>query len=122
MVKIGFTENRLQNRSMCADLVLLEWREPSGWGDEKLCECAAVLEDISPRGACLQVESPIPTGIEAIIRHGEHWSAECRVKYCNYRDIGFYVGLEFIDADAWRRHEFRPQHLMDLRDLVQEND
>jgi hypothetical protein len=108
------TEKRHQNRSICADLVHLEWIGHSG-----VCECTAVLEDISPRGACLQVESPVPVEIEAVISHGKHWSAECRIKYCSFREIGYYLGVEFVDADSWRKHEFRPDHLMDLRDFVE---
>jgi hypothetical protein len=111
------TNQRLQTRSICADLVYLDWKDPSG-----ACECAAVLEDISPRGACLQAEIPVPIDIEGIIRHGEHWSAECRIKYCVFREIGYFVGVEFIDSDAWLKHEFLPEHLLDLGDLVHGSD
>jgi hypothetical protein len=106
------SDKRLLNRSICADLVNLDWN------DRGPRECVAVLEDISPRGACLQVERPIPVEIQATIRHGQNWSAHCWVKYCNFREIGYFVGLEFTDAEAWSRFEFRPQHLLDLRELV----
>jgi hypothetical protein len=112
------SDKRLLNRSICADLVNLEWREKSLWGEEKKCECTAVLEDISAGGACLQVERPIPVELEAIIRHGERWSAHCWVKYCEFREIGYFVGIEFSDADAWSRFTFRPKHMLDLRALV----
>jgi len=110
-------DKRLLNRSICADLVYLEWREKSGRGNENRCECTAVLEDISPRGACLQVERPVPVDIEATIRHGANWSARCSIKYCAFREIGYFVGIEFSDAEAWSRFEFRPKHLLDLREL-----
>jgi hypothetical protein len=116
------SDKRLLNRSICADLVYLEWKEKSIWGEENLCECAAVLEDISPRGACLQVERPVPVEMEATIRHGEEWSAHCWVKYCNFREIGYFVGIEFSDAEAWSRFEFRPKHMLDLRELVRDAD
>jgi hypothetical protein len=120
------SDKRLLNRSICADLVYLEWREKSLWGEEKRCECAAVLEDISPHGACLQVERPVPVEVEATIRHGETqsevWSAQCMIKYCNFREIGYFVGIEFADAEAWSRFEFRPKHMLDLRELVRDAD
>lgn len=108
-------DNRLLARSICADLVYLDWRE-----EATPLSCAAVLEDISPRGACLQVERPVPEGIAATIRHGDNWTAHCRVKYCTFREIGYFVGIEFADAEAWSKFQFRPQHLLDLRDLVSE--
>jgi hypothetical protein len=106
------SDKRLANRSICADLVYLEWN------DKGPRECLAVLEDISPRGACLQVERPLPVEIQATIRHGENWAAQCWVKYCNFREIGYFVGIEFSDAEAWSRFEFRPKHMLDLRELV----
>jgi hypothetical protein len=110
------SDKRLLSRSICADLVYLDWN------DKGPRECVAVLEDISSRGACLQVERPVPVEIEATIRHGENWSAHCFVKYCSFREIGYFVGIEFKGPEAWSRFEFLPKHLLDLRELARESD
>jgi hypothetical protein len=110
------TDNRTLTRSFCADLVYLDWKDTFGRG----FECAAVLEDISPRGACLQVEAPVPVNIEATVRHNGLWTAHCRVTYCIFREIGYFVGIEFVDSEHWSRLEFHPQHLLDFEELVGE--
>jgi hypothetical protein len=111
---VHMTENRVNPRSLCADLVELEWRDDAG----ALRIVPAILEDISPRGACLQVEYPVPISIEVTIRHEEPWSIECRTTYCNYREIGYFLGLEFKPGERWSKRAFRPQHLLDLTQLM----
>jgi len=102
-------ERRIETRALCADLVTLGWFENSG----KSNVTAAVLEDISSRGACLQTDSPLPLNVQGFIQH-EAWIIGCRISYCTYREIGYYVGVMF-DADArWSTEDFRPQHLLDL--------
>jgi hypothetical protein len=95
--------------------VELEWRDKSGW----LRVVTAILEDISPRGACLQLEYPVPVNVEATVRHHALWSVECRTSYCNYRDIGYFLGLEFKPGTRWSKRAFRPQHLLELANLIQ---
>lgn len=113
-IVVHMAEKRACRRSLCADLVELEWKDKSGW----VRTAPAILEDISPRGACLQLEYPVPVNTEAIIRHPEPWTIECRTSYCNYREIGYFVGLEFKEGSRWSRRTFRPQHLLDLVDLI----
>ena len=77
----------------------------------------AILEDISSSGACLQVEEPIPLGVEI------HWDQPRQkfrgyVRYCVYREIGYFVGVEFDASFKWSKKAFRPQHLLDLQTLV----
>jgi hypothetical protein len=77
----------------------------------------AILEDISSSGACLQVEEPIPLGVEI------HWDQPRQtfqgyVRYCVYREIGYFVGVEFDASFKWSKKSFRPQHLLDLQTLV----
>lgn len=110
-------DKRVLTRSICADLVHLEWHEPAGEGAQKICQCTAVLEDISPLGACLQVEVQVPTDIEATIHQdgrGEQWSAHCSIKYCTFREIGYFVGIEFSDPEAWSRLHFKPEHVLEM--------
>jgi hypothetical protein len=89
------------------------WAGPAG----KLRRQTALLEDISRSGACIQVESPLPSGVECRLRcRRGHLSGV--VRYCVYREIGYFVGVEFGPDSKWSRQSFRPQHLLDLKRLV----
>ena len=73
--------------------------------------------NIASSGACLQVEAPIPLGVEL------HWDQPGQkfhgyVRYCVYREIGYFVGVEFDASFKWSKKAFRPQHLLDLQTLV----
>jgi len=77
----------------------------------------ALLEDICTSGACLQLETPVPLGTEM------HWKfpkQECRglVRYCVYREIGYFVGVEFSPTSKWSKKRYKPQHLLDLQKLL----
>ena len=84
-------ERRFEGRFLCADLVRVDWLE----GEDDCRTTEGVLEDISPLGACVQVEEHIPPGtgisIAAIVgpmraRFFGH------VSYCVYRDYGYLAG------------------------------
>jgi hypothetical protein len=107
-------ERRVEPRFLCADLVNVQWRDPSG----KRRRCTAVLEDISPSGACLQFERAMPLEVRLEIRHARG-SLEGIVKYCVFRDIGYFVGMQFNPAHGWSSTDFAPQHLLDLRRLAE---
>ena len=108
------TDSRSVPRSLCADLVTLEWMDQEGWRRESI----AVLEDISEQGACLQVESPIPPGTKLSIRHEGTELFSCRTVYCIYRDIGYYIGVEYGPGVVWSKCRFVPSHLLDLEQLT----
>jgi hypothetical protein len=106
-------ERRSENRMMCADMVDVCWREPTG----KSRRMTALLEDISPSGACLQLDIPVPIGARF------RWSTADRqftgrVQYCVYREIGYYVGVEFDAGTRWSKQDYRPRHLLDLERLL----
>ena len=107
-------ERRSEVRMLCADLVEVCWTDRT----EKKQRAMALLEDISPSGACLQVETALPPGVE--IRWGSPrqrftgW-----VRYCVYREIGYFVGVEFAGKSRWSKRIYRPQHLLDLKQLVE---
>jgi len=106
-------ERRLEVRMLCADMVDVRWKDRAG----KECGTTAILEDISPSGACLQVEAPIPLGVE--IRWDQpRQEFQGYVRYCVYREIGYFVGVEFDASFKWSKKAFKPQHLLDLQDLV----
>ena len=98
---------------LCADLVDLQWKDKSG----RTRRAIANLEDISVSGACLQVERPIPLGtlVKVTYPKGE---LICRIKYCVFREIGYFLGVEFEDGQKWTEREFKPQHMLDPRKLV----
>ncbi len=101
-------ERRSEIRMMCADMVEVYWRDENG----KSRRTTGLLEDISSSGACLQLENSVLPGTQI-----EWRSPKCRftarVKYCIYREIGYFVGLEFDAASRWSRKDYRPQHLLD---------
>jgi hypothetical protein len=106
-------ERRSETRMMCADMVEVRWRDRSG----KERGATAILEDISTSGACLQLELPIPLGVEI------QWEAPQQrfqgyVRYCVYREIGYFVGVEFDASFKWSKKAFRPKHFLDPQTLV----
>ena len=99
---------------LCADIVEVHWRDQAG----RNYHGTGLLEDISASGACLQVESAIPLGAE--IRwegSGKRFVGE--VRYCVYREIGYFVGVEFHCGSRWSKKDYRPQHLLDLQRLIE---
>ena len=106
-------DRRLEPRLLCADLVDVCWKDKSG----RLKKTVANLEDISLSGACLQMDSPIPLETQVSISHSKG-ELQGMVRYCVYREIGYFVGLKFEDGSKWTQRLFRPQHLLDPRRLV----
>jgi hypothetical protein len=41
-----------------------------------------------------------------------------KVKYCVYREIGYFLGIEFEAGSRWSLRQFKPQHMLDPRRLV----
>lgn len=106
-------DRRFEPRLLCADMVDVCWKDKGGRNKKSV----ANLEDISLSGACLQVDSPIP--LETVIRI-THAKGELAgiVKYCVFRDIGYFLGIEFEPGSRWSLKHFKPQHLLDPRHLV----
>jgi hypothetical protein len=106
-------DRRVEPRMLCADLVDVDWKDQNG----RTRHGVANLEDISLSGACLQVDRPIPLGTPIHISYpGGELSG--KVKYCVFREIGYFLGVEFNDGCRWSQRSFRPQHLLDPRRLV----
>ena len=104
---------RAEIRMLCADMVEVCWKEPSG----RKHKSTALLEDISPSGMCLQFEIPVSIGTRVDIHCPGHRLAGL-VRYCVYQEIGYFVGIELEKSSHWSRQEFEPQHLLDLEELV----
>jgi hypothetical protein len=52
-----------------------------------------------------------------------HWHSPKKefrgtVRYCEYQEIGYFVGVEFEPGSKWSRKTFKPQHLLDLERLM----
>lgn len=106
-------DRRLETRMLCADLIDVHWRDPSG----RTRTALANLEDISLSGACLQLDHPVPR--ETLLRMAHPKSElEGRVRYCVFRETGYFVGVQFEPGCRWSRRRFRPKHLLDPRRLV----
>ena len=106
-------EKRVEPRMLCADLVDIRWRDQSG----RLRRGVANLEDISISGACLQMDRPVALGTTFQISY-PNGELTGKVKYCLFREIGYFLGIEFDPGSRWREREFRPQHLLDPRRLM----
>ena len=98
---------------MCADLVDVTWRD----GKNQMRRTIANLEDISISGACLQVDEELPLGTPVEISYPNGALAGV-VKYCVYREIGFFLGVQFEDQKKWNALRFKPQYMFDPRQLM----
>ena len=106
-------ERRLEARLLCADLIDIYWTDKSGHNRTAV----ANLEDISISGACLQLDVPVPSATMVRIAHPKA-ELEGRVRYCVFRDIGYFLGVQFEPGVRWTQRRFRPKHLLDPRRLV----
>ena len=106
-------DRRVEPRLLCSDLVDIEWKDKTG----RIRRCIANLEDISLSGACLQLDRPIPLGSPMRITYPKGELVGI-VRYCVFREIGYFLGVEFEDGCRWSQRHFRPQHLLDPRKLV----
>src|SRR5271155_4098983 len=106
-------DRRVEPRMLCADLVDVQWKDQSG----RTRRGVANLEDISLSGACLQVDRPVPLGTDFRITYpnGELLG---KVKYCVFREIGYFLGIEFDPGMRGPRGLSRPQLLLAPRRLV----
>jgi hypothetical protein len=110
------TEQRVESRFLCADLVRVDW----AIGEDEVRSADAVLEDISALGACVQLEERIPVGATISISPASNRESGTgrlfagHVSYCEYRDYGFFVGVRFSDETTWSSGVFKPEHLTNL--------
>ena len=106
-------ERRIDPRLLCAELIEVVWTDQGGRQRRRV----ANLEDISPCGACVQVESAMSNGTPVSMRYGDG-QLTGTVRYCLYQGIGYFLGVEFDPGCRWSRKHFRPRHLLDIEQLV----
>ncbi len=106
-------ERRAETRMLCSELVDVHWKDITG----RQMRALANLEDISGSGVCLQVDTPVPLDTVLRICHpkGEF---QGRVRYCLYREFGYFLGVQFTPGYQWSPDAYQPRHLLDLRELV----
>jgi hypothetical protein len=107
------TEKRAEARMLCADLVDVRWKDKLG----RTRTAVANLEDISLSGVCLQLDTPIPIETHVEITHSKA-VFQGNVRYCLFRDIGYFLGVQFAAGFKWSRRHYKPLHLLDLSTLV----
>ncbi len=104
-------QKRQEDRSLCADLVQVGWELEDGSRHTEW----ATLEDISPRGACVKLEEPIPGGtpVSLVFPKG---GCRARIKYCVADHAGGYLlGVGFENGYRWSRTKYKPEHLVQFR-------
>ena len=94
-------DRRTEPRLLCADLVEIEWKDKNG----RKKRAVANLEDISLSGACLQMDVAIPlqTKVSLAYANGDLLGV---IKYCVYREIGYFVGVQFNEGVRWSQRQF----------------
>ena len=99
-------ERRVEPRFLCSELIKVRLE------DAGRAELTAILEDISPSGACLQTEEPLALGARVCLM--------CRrrrlrgtVKYCVRNEIGYFSGVQFDAGHKWSRQLFEPRHMLE---------
>ena len=107
-------EKRADTRLLCAELVELVWQSEPG----KQRRSIANLEDISLSGACVQIEKEVPTGTPVAINYGDG-ELSGTVRYCTFRELGYFLGIELNENSRWSSQHYKPQHLLDPRELVE---
>jgi hypothetical protein len=94
---------------MCAQMVTVVFQGDDG----QKRRMTAILEDISPGGACIQLEQPIAldTAISILYPHGRYYGT---VRHCESGQTGYFAGVQFSPGYRWSRQRFTPEHLLEL--------
>jgi hypothetical protein len=111
--KETMSKRRTEPRLLCADLVEVRWVDKAGQPQVEVMN----LEDISASGACLQSEHPMPKDTKIQIRY-QNGELTAIVQYCNYQQIGYFLGVEFTEGSKWPSNHFQPKHLFDPMEMV----
>ncbi len=106
-------ERRTDTRLLCAELVELIWRD----SQDRVKRRIGNLEDISPNGICVQLETPIPTGTSVRMLYGVGELTGI-VRYELYRDEAYFIGIELEQDSRWSPTQFLPEHLLNPDDLL----
>lgn len=111
MTRLPPLERRFERRFLCSEIVSVSWAT-----DDVRHENHANLEDLSPSGCKLLMEGAVAECAAVEIRIRDHMFRGA-VRYCRSTEIGFDIGIQFLQPQAWNRQEFEPEHLFDPRTL-----
>jgi hypothetical protein len=101
---------RNEDRELCADLVKVQWKNESGADKSEW----AILGDISPSGACLEADEPIPPDTMVSLQFPRD-HCQARIKYCTFDKVNYLIGVQFEQGYRWSRRRFKPEHLIQFR-------
>jgi hypothetical protein len=100
-------------RLLCSDLITLRLEDS---GPVPL-EMAAILEEIAPHSACVQLEDPIQAGtaIRLLFTDSvEGGNLRGTVVKCDREEnLGFFAEVAFVPGCTWSPLRYRPLHLLD---------
>ena len=102
-------QKRFENRDLCADLVKVIWVP----NFRQSCMDWAILGDISPSGACLEIDEPIPENTIVMLEFGGE-RCQAVVRYCKYDMVNYLLGVEFKAGYRWSSNRWEPKHLIQL--------
>jgi hypothetical protein len=101
-------EKRRGDRLLCAGLVEVRWTDASG----SVCTAFANLDDLSPGGVSLLLDSPLPPCAHVEFSHsGQMVSGD--VRHCTHTEIGWIAGVRFGSDSQWDPVACPPEHLLD---------
>ncbi len=100
------TERRSEPRLLCSHLIKVSLKATPGH------RFPANLEDISPSGACVQLEQLLLVGAGVSLICGMR-RYHGTVKYCVRNEIGYFAGVQFAEGIKWSAEDFTPDHLLD---------
>lgn len=105
-------EKRSEPRSLCAAFVELTRRDRSPRRSRQTVH----LEDISPSGACVSAERPLPVHTPVVIKYsnGEFPGV---VRHSRHQDGSYFLGIRFTFGCKWAPEFFEPEHLLNPADL-----
>jgi hypothetical protein len=102
-------EKRSEPRYMCSELVNTRIR----CEDQTAQEAFANLEDISPSGACVQLDQAVRVGADIEIVCST-CSFKGKVRNCRYAGGRYDVGVAFDNPRAWDASRYEPAHLLPI--------
>ena len=102
-------ERRVSPRHMCSDFVQIDWMSHNNRRSSHI----GVLEDVSPEGLCVNLDVPAPVG-RTVHLHTRGFEGEAEVRYCDWGELGYQVGLEFLDGCTWDPQKWQPKHLLEV--------
>ena len=81
-------------------------------------EHVGILEEISVRGASVQMEHSVPLDTNVrLICNGCQFRG--KVRNCVFHEgLGYYAGVQFADEVEWAKESYRPQHMINTEHFV----